>query len=115
MLNNLDNTDKVKDGSKVEAEYKVKTEIKHIGTLTPYPGHRVWEMDLATGVITEVTFSKYEMHVFGENHGKLTREILKKEKHNYTCALNKRNAKKNFDNGVLGGIPEGKLNINDIF
>lgn len=78
----------------------IKKELKRVSVLRPKGGQRVFELNLATGIINEVSFDvkneavDYENAV--NNDFSVTKKLEGKETCIYCCALNAKNADKHF-------------------
>jgi hypothetical protein len=75
-----------------EQTIPVKKQEKLLGTLRPMNGHRVFQLDISTGEVTEAEYENEVMINMGR--------VIKKIKHRpfciYQCALNLENAKRKF-------------------
>lgn len=89
----------------VKKEIQEEKSLKYFGTLIPHEGHSIWELDNETGEIENAQFITKNWVFNGENKP----EVLIRENCEYTSALNKKNAIKNFKSGKLGG----KVSIKD--
>jgi len=92
----------LKDREKLEVVANQKKQIEHelIGFLVPHNGHKIWEIEVATGNIKEAQYSSNTYKAFGENK----KEIIVKDGCLYVSALNKKNAFKK----AMEGKPSGK-------
>ena len=87
-----------KDKTEIVANQKKQVEHQLIGRMIPYNGHKIWEINIETGEISEAKFSNNTYMAFGENK----KEILVKKHCVYISALNKKNALKKADKGNIG-------------
>ena len=83
----------IKEEIKIHAPKQYEKQKQLIGSFHPYPGQKLWQINLKTQEISEAEFSKE----FATIAGDVKREIIKKELHWYCCALNKNNAFKKFN------------------
>ncbi len=68
---------------------------RHIESLKPRPGHRIWELNLDDGLIREVKPERVDA-VPGEFGHKVVKKVTMKEGCIYCTALNAANADKKF-------------------
>lgn len=79
---------------------------KVIVSLKPKPGQRIWELDLATRLITEAKFRDEKVQVIPQRNivtnqpqgacAKTVRDVDMKEGHLYCAALNHKSADRKF-------------------
>lgn len=91
---------KEKEKLEIVANQKKQIEHEYIGLIVPYDGHKMWEIEIATGNIKEAKYSNTTFNAFGENK----KEIIVKEGFLYVSALNQKNAFKK----AIKGVPSGK-------
>lgn len=90
----------IAEKTEVHATKPVKKEIKYISTLKPQKGQRVFELNLATGIINEATFKienevvDFKKAVMGDMS--VRRRLQVNKDCIYCCALNPQNADKRF-------------------
>lgn len=85
--------------TEVHALKQIKREVRHIGTLRPQRGQKVWEMDLTTRILKEAEYDKGSAVDFSKAiKGDLSvrGKLITKENHIYCVAINARNADKQF-------------------
>lgn len=75
--------------------------LEHFGSITLHPGQVVWDLDLSSGKINLAEFEAEPINYINYELVKDVlipniRKIIIKEFHYYTCAINKRNAKRKF-------------------
>jgi len=92
----------LKSKEKLEVVANQQKQIEHelMGFLVPYNGHKVWEIEVATGNIKEAQYSSNTYKAFGENK----KEIVVKDGFIYVAALNQKNAFKK----AMNNKPSGK-------
>lgn len=97
------------DKPEIKAEQQIKKE-KLIHRFKIHPGHRVWQIDLTTKIITEAT--DYEEYVEVKKNGRSVKrkKLVVKENHLYCSALNADNADKHFIKMIYGITPKQLLN-----
>lgn len=92
------------DKTEVSEVKPIKKELKLIGSLHPQKGHTCYQLNLATGVITEAEFQSVDAHFPLSSSAKLTsvkRKLIIKDNCIYATALNKKNAVKHFKRMLL--------------
>lgn len=85
-MKELEHIDKTSE--EIQAVKPIIKEEKLIGKLIPKKGHRCYEINVKTGEMNEVVFSRNDVTFLG----KRVREIKTKPDCVYITALNKRNA-----------------------
>lgn len=83
----------IKEEISVHAQKQEERQKSFMGSFTPQPGQKVWQIDLRTQEITPAEYSEE----FANIDGSITRNIIRKELFWYCCALNKKNAMKRFN------------------
>jgi len=97
----------LKPETQLEVVVNQQKQIEHefMGFLVPHSGHKIWELEVATGIIKEAKYSSNTYKAFGENK----KEIIVKEGCMYASALNPKNAMRK----IMQGKPSGKrINTN---
>lgn len=86
----------VKEKTELSVEKEQKQKDNFVGTIVPYPGHTLFEVDIYTGEITEAEYEQQDL-VLGKDwkkeSAKKGKVIMKKDKI-YISALNKKNCAK---------------------
>lgn len=80
------------DTIRIENQRQIEQQNK-LETLVPYPGQKLWELNPATGTITEVTFTTTEI---GYQEKELHHRVNINPHFDYVLAINKTNAQKKF-------------------
>lgn len=65
----------------------------HAGTLNPFPGQKLYELNKTTGTITEVQYQTSSVHF---NTQEIIHTAITKPGCIYVLAINRRNAEKKF-------------------
>lgn len=77
----------------IDVVIPVKAENKYIATLRPYPGQKIFELNLTTGTITEAEYKNDSVDFIEKSvRGKL----IMRENCLYCCAINFKNSDKVF-------------------
>lgn len=81
----------------------------HMGSISPFPGQKMWQLNMRTGEITEAnveyTFSKDSLTGKSVRRGKM---IIEKERR-YVAAINYANARKKFGKIILAEAYQQKI------
>lgn len=86
---------------------EVKRQNKHMGRLVPGDGHKLWELNLSTMILTEIDPAKTDaayMAAMRGHGGIANKKVNMRENCIYTCALNEKNAIKKFNKQLPGGV-----------
>lgn len=90
-----------KNDTRIEMSVKQKKEVKHelVDNLVPHEGHTVWKINKETLEIEPAKYTNATYNLTGDNK----REILIQPGYAYVAALNKKNALKKYQKGLMGG------------
>ena len=117
-MKELENIQRLQQKQSIESIIKKKKQVeyKYEGTINPYRGHRVFEINLKSFEIKESEFVKHENITWFEAihymKGSWKKEIVVNKDCVYVSALNERSALKRFENEKGSAIkPKGDLNI----
>lgn len=86
-----------------------QTKQKKFDTLKPKNGHKCFELDLATGEITEAKYESINADYISAKEGSKSvhKKVITKDTCLYTTALNIKNADKKFVKMLLASIQDG--------
>lgn len=94
---------KQQDNKEVHAEAHVpKGTVINPGQM--HNGHTLWQLELATGIITEVQYDQVNYHLLSES---VRKKVVEKEGFKYVPALNAKNADKKFHKALGLNYPKG--------
>lgn len=89
---------------------EISTEKKLIGRLKPYPGQKIYELDLSTLKVVEASFESVEI-VHTKLGDGVKKKLVVKDNCLYEVAINYENAKKKFIKKVIKLKIAGKLQV----
>lgn len=97
MTNMKETQPKHQEPTEQHAQVQAKKHKQYKGRLILKPGHKVWEVNLNTGVIEEAKYEALSINLTNKHHVK---SLVEKEDCIYIPALNKANAQRKFDDIV---------------
>ena len=84
------------DQIEVTAQKQIAKQEVFLGRLRPKPGQKIYQWNLQTYVISEVEFDEVTAQVLPDGSSKIKKKIKTKPGHLYACAINYKNAGKQF-------------------
>lgn len=84
-------------------------EKAYLGSISPYPGQKMWQLNMRTGQITEAVVEVYKSmdSITGKEVTK--RKIIVEKERRYVAAINYANARKKFGKIILAEAYQQKI------